>query len=269
MSKPGELGRGALAGAAIHEEWVSTYRTPEAQIFYEEAFDEIARRLRAPKDAVILDAGCGSCAKSILLATRGFKVVGADFSSTALELAQHTLRAQGLEDRVTLRQGDLLDLPFVDGEFPYVLCWGVLMHVPELSRALAQLARVLAPGGRLVLSEGNMYALQSIGMRALKRVLGRRRSQTVRVPAGLENTEATEQGVLLTRQTDMAWLVAECDRLGLRLEARIPGQFTELYALAPWPAARRLIHAFNGLWFHRVRWAAPAFGNILIFEKRS
>lgn len=72
----------AMGGADIHGKWVSMYRTSEAQAFYEMAFDEITRRLGAPRDAVILDAGCGSCAKSVLLAQRGFRVVGADFRPT-------------------------------------------------------------------------------------------------------------------------------------------------------------------------------------------
>jgi ubiquinone/menaquinone biosynthesis C-methylase UbiE len=258
----------AMADSAIHEQWVAAYRTPEARGFYEMAFDEIAARLNAPPDAAILDAGCGSCAKSILLASRGFRVVAADFSEDALGLAARTIAARGLQDRISTRQGDLLELPFRDGEFPYVLCWGVLMHVPDVRRALSELARVLAPGGRLVLSEGNMRAVQAVALRSLKRLLGRGRGRVIRTAAGLETHEDTARGKLLTRQTDMAWLTAECDRLGLSLNARLAGQFTELYVLAPWPWLRRLIHGLNHAWFRHVGLPGPAFGNILIFEKK-
>ena len=259
----------ALADAAIHQQWISMYRTPEAQQFYETAFDEIARRVAAPRDATILDAGCGSCAKSVLLAARGFTVVGNDFSQDALALAGNTLRAHGVEHRITLKQGDLLNLPFESGQFKYVICWGVLMHVPEVKRALSELARVLAPGGVLILSEGNMNSAQSIALRAVKRVIGRNRGIVRRTDSGLEVSEATDRGALLTRQTDMAWLTRYCGELGLVARDRFAGQLTELYVLAPWRWLRRSIHALNDVWFRYVGLPGPAFGNILLFEKRS
>jgi len=269
MATTDDLTRDALADSAIHEQWVSKYRTPEALPFYELAFDEIRRRLAPPPEATILDAGCGSCAKSVLLARRGFRVVAADFSPDALALGERTVRDAGLEDRVTLRQGDLLALPFADGAFGFVICWGVLMHVPQLERAMAELARVVAPGGMLVVSEGNMYSAQSLALRGLKAVLRKGRGRVVRTPAGLEYHERTPQGMLLTRQTDMDWMRSAFGRHGLALEARFAGQFTELYVLAPWRWLRRAIHAFNNTWFRAVGLAGPAYGNILIFRKEA
>lgn len=268
MTETKDGAHGALADSTLHKQWVAEYRTPEAQGFYELAFDEIARRLAAPKDAMFLDAGCGSCAKAVLLASRGFLVTGSDFSADALALAPETLRRYGVEDRVVLRQGDLMNLPFKDGEFSYILCWGVLMHVPNVERALSELARVLAPGGTLVTSEANMHSFQSAGIRTLKRVLGRSgRGRLERTPAGLVNHERTDAGELVTRETDIAWYVDECRRLGLQLWARIPGQFTELYVVTPWQPVRKLIHAWNHFWFRHVRLAGPAVANILMFRK--
>ena len=81
--------------------------------------------------------------------------------------------------------------------------------------------------------------------------------------------EETPQGVLVTRQTDMRWFAEECGRLGLSVNARISGQFTEIYTLLPWRPARRLVHAFNHVWFRHVGLAGPAFANILLLQKRS
>ena len=223
----------------------------------------------APANATILDAGCGSCAKSVLLAARGFRVVGVDFSANALQLAAQTIKERGLVGRVSLNRGDLLGLPFKTVSFEYILCWGVLMHVSEVQRAVAELSRLLAPGGKLVLSEGNMYSVESLALRTLKRILGRGRGRLVRVPVGLESHETTECGGLVTRQTDVASFVAMCDRLGLRLQTRIAGQFTELYALMPWRWLRRAIHGWNNAWFQYVQRPGPAYGNILIFEKQA
>lgn len=269
MSDSSSVSRDAMAESAIHQHWVSTYRSADARAFYETAFDAIVEILAAPPDSVILDAGCGSCAKSVLLATRGFRVVGTDFSESALALAADTLQTHGLQERVELRQGNLLDLPFPSGEFRYILCWGVLMHVPDLAGAISELARVLAPGGTLVVSEGNMHSLQSLAIRTLKKTLRRERRQTVRAPAGFETTETTPDGVLLTRETDMTWFVAECRRRDLALRLRLPGQFTELYTIAPGRPLKRLIHFLNHIWFRYVRLAGPAFGNVLVFDKVS
>jgi hypothetical protein len=112
-----------------------------------------------------------------------------------------------------------------------------------------------------------MYSAQSIAMRGLKRIIGRRRGNVVRTAAGLETSEATAEGTLLTRQTDMRWLADEGQRLGLRLSARIPGQFSELYTLAPGAALKRAVHAVNRVWFNHVGLAGPAFGNIVFLQK--
>lgn len=257
----------AMANADIHSKWVATYRSAEAQDFYERAFDEIVRRLDAPPGSVILDAGCGTCAKSVLLAARGLRVVGADFSSSALELAARTVASHGFTDRISLQREDLTALSFTGGQFKYILCWGVLMHVPELEKAIGELSRVLAPGGRLVVSVANMYSLQAMGIRTLRGLLGRGRARIVRTPAGLESHETTASGNLLTRENDMTWLVAQAARHGLQVKSRTAGQFTELYAVAPWAPVRGAIHAVNRFWFAHVRMAGPAFANLVIFEK--
>jgi ubiquinone/menaquinone biosynthesis C-methylase UbiE len=258
----------AMANVDIHAKWMATYRSAEAQDFYEMAFDDIVRRLGARTNDEILDAGCGTCAKSVLLAARGLRVVGADFSEKALELAERTVAQHGFTDRIRLQREDLTRLSFADGRFRHVLCWGVLMHVPELGQALAELSRVLTPGGRLVVSVANMHSLQAYAIRSLRRVLGRGRGRIVRTPSGLESYESTASGNLLTRENDMRWFIAEAARHGLRLESRRAGQLTELYALTPSRTARRAIHTVNRVWFRSVGLAGPAFGNLVFFEKR-
>lgn len=258
-----------LQKSGIHAEWVDNYRTPENEHFYSMAFDYIVSRFAAPQGATVLDAGCGSCAKSRNLVDRGFRVIGSDLSESALTLAREALTGTHYADSIFLEQQNLLKLTFPDGRFDYAVCWGVLMHVPEVDKAIAELSRVIAPGGRLAVSEGNMRSVQARLLRLIKRLFKLGHSEVVISPAGIENWEDTEEGRLLTRQADMRWLIREFERNGMVLESRVAGQFTEIYWLVPTRLLKRLVHAFNALWFRHIRAPGPSFGNILIFRKRA
>ena len=72
----------------------------------------------------------------------GAEVVAIDVSERMVELA----RGRGVDARV----GDVQELPFPDAGFDLVVAAWVLFHVPDLDRGLAEIARVLTPGGRLV-----------------------------------------------------------------------------------------------------------------------
>ena len=88
----------------------------------------------------VLDAGCGTGDFTALIAAP--EVVAVDLSWAAVEAA----RARGLDARVA----DIRRLPFRDAEFDVVACNWVLYHLPDRARGLAELARVLRPGGRFV-----------------------------------------------------------------------------------------------------------------------
>jgi ubiquinone/menaquinone biosynthesis C-methylase UbiE len=64
-------------------------------------------------------------------------------------------RAQGVDARV----GDIQALPFADGEFDAVVANFMLYHVPDVQRGLAEVARVLRPGGRLVAATNGVRQL--------------------------------------------------------------------------------------------------------------
>ena len=256
-----------LAKPAIHRQWEGDYRTPDNESFYELALDALVRTLNAPPESLILDAGCGPGFHSMRLARRGFRVQAIDFSTSALEQAEANMHAHGLANRITLRQDSLLGLSFPDGHFPYVLCWGVLMHIPDVSHALSELARVVQPGGFLILSESNCRSVQATGFRWIKRWCGREKAELVRTPAGVESWVTRDSGKLVTRETDVPWLIGRCAELGLTLKQRRAGQFTEAYTRVPTRPLKKLVHLFNRFWFRCVRWSGPAFGNLLVFEK--
>jgi SAM-dependent methyltransferase len=102
-------------------------------------FDAVAE---APP-AKLLDAGCGIGDIGVRIAEElGTQVVAVDTSPRMVQIAKE----RGLEASLA----DVQQLPFADGEFDCVLAAWVLYHVPDREAAIAELARVLKPGGRLV-----------------------------------------------------------------------------------------------------------------------
>ena len=96
----------------------------------------------------ILDAGCGSGPLSAVLLAKGALVTGFDSSPAMVELAR-----QRLGPDADLRVADLgRPLPFRDGAFDDVVVSLVLHYLQDWAAPLAELRRVLTPGGRLLLS---------------------------------------------------------------------------------------------------------------------
>jgi len=95
----------------------------------------------------ILDAACGTGTSTSALAKRGAKLVGLDFSAGMIAEARR--RHPGLE----FVEGDVQALPFGDDEFDVVTMSFGLRNVAEPQTALAELYRVLKPGGRIVVTE--------------------------------------------------------------------------------------------------------------------
>ena len=95
-----------------------------------------------PGDSV-LDACCGTGDLAVAAAREGGRVTGLDFSDRMLERARQ--KAPELE----WVEGDLLALPFVDGSFDAATVGFGVRNVDDLERGLAELRRVLRPGGRV------------------------------------------------------------------------------------------------------------------------
>lgn len=252
----------------IHQQWIGSYRIAENNEFYEEVFDYITRVLDAPKNATFLDAGCGSGAHSLRLAKRGFHVLAIDFSESILKTAELNLKSRGMTDNIKLQRENILSLSFPDRTFDYILCWGVLMHIPDVERAISEIDRVLKKGGFLVISEGNMFSVESIFLRSLKLLLRREKATVIKTAAGLEYWELTPLGKLLTRQANIRWLKDNFKSRGYSIKQHVSGQFTELYTKFSSRLLRKIIHSFNHLWFKYVRIPYGAFGSILILKKQ-
>ena len=105
-------------------------------------------RAQLPCEA-FLDAGCGDGRYLAALAAElPARRAGCDISERILETAAARVDAD-------LRQANLEALPFDDAEFDLVLCTQVIEHVLDAGLGIAELARVLRPGGTLVISTDN------------------------------------------------------------------------------------------------------------------
>jgi len=105
----------------------------------------------------VLDAACGTGRYALRLAEAGARVSGVDASDEMLECARGKAREHDIA--IGLRAGNLCAVPFANASFDLIVCALALCHVPELTPAVHEFARVLRPSGRLVISDFHPYCL--------------------------------------------------------------------------------------------------------------
>jgi len=250
----------------IHEAWEKTYRTAENERFFEQAYDDFVSRIGQQPGSVALDIGCGICANSIRLARRGYIVSAGDYSEPILVQARENISREQLTDRITIGREDILNLSFPNDHFDLVLCWGVLMHIPNAERAISELSRVVKSGGFVVLEEINQYAPEAWMMRTGWSALKKNVTIT-KTPRGYEQTSRFEGETLFWRHANKSWLVAQFARHSCSLVRRDSGMFSDLYIYAPGKFLKDGINAWNRLWARRINLPQVAFHNIFIFRK--
>lgn len=99
-----------------------------------------------------LDVGCGAGHTAAAIAPHAGEVIAYDLTPTMLEQVE-TLAAERSLTNLTTRQGDVESLPFADATFDLVVSRYSAHHWPHPAQALAEIARVLKPGGRFILSD--------------------------------------------------------------------------------------------------------------------
>ena len=104
-----------------------------------------------PKDIAVLDVGCGGGLLAEEFAALGCRVTGVDPSSESLAVARAHAAQGGLAIEYIEGTGEAL--PFEDASFDVVYCCDVLEHVNDVGKTIVEIARVLKPGGRLVVGE--------------------------------------------------------------------------------------------------------------------
>ncbi|MEU4220989.1 methyltransferase domain-containing protein [Actinoplanes sp. NPDC026623] len=146
--------------------------------------------------AVLLDAGCGGGLLAPHVRRLGYRHVGVDLRRSGLE--------QAATRGVTPVTGDVTALPLADGAADVVVAGEILEHVADLPAAVAELCRVLRPGGLLVLDTVNDTRVS----RFVTVTLGERIGAA---PIGIHDPDLF---------VDPGELTAECAKHGVRLRVR-------------------------------------------------
>lgn len=129
----------------------------------------------------VLDVGCGTgvvARKAAKRTATASDVTGSDINEGMLEIARDYAARHGLS-AIDWQQCDAAAMPFDAGTFDVVLCQQGLQFMPDRSAAMAEMARVLAPGGRLAVS---VWRAQSPFGLALAKTLDRRFGEGTTTP---------------------------------------------------------------------------------------
>ena len=210
-------------------QWDRNYYSPLARRYYDRAIDQMTEFLGVQAGDAVLDAGCGPGEHSIRLARDGCLVHGIDISPAVLEEAKRRVKKAGLEGKIRFEYGDLTNLTLDDESYQYIFSWGVIIHIPELARALSELVRILKPGGRLALYTTNASAWDYVVLGAARAVFRRSHPALEESRLGRGCWYDLNEERLWVWRVDVEALTRHMESLGLRRTHRIAGSLTEIH----------------------------------------
>ena len=127
---------------------------------YHQMIDDLEVQVTAPfaRDARVLELGCGTGLILARVAEVAKEAVGIDLSEGMAQRAKD----RGLDVHI----GSVCDLPFEDDQFDLAYSFKVLAHVPDIDSAVREAARVIRPGGHLLLEFYNPWSLRYLAKKA-------------------------------------------------------------------------------------------------------
>ena len=205
----------------------------------------------------VLDAGCGAGYGSAELAQTAESVAGIDIALEAVEFAREHYQMPNLE----FAQGSVTALPYDDGAFDLVVAFEVIEHLQNWREFLAEVRRVMAPGGQFVVSTPNrLYYTESRGVEGAN-------------PFHLHEFDFTEFGAELHAVFPHMLLFLENHVEGVTFQPHEPSQTAEVRVDAAEPAPDES-HFFVAVCAHRPQGGnqtfvyVPPAGNVLRERER-
>ena len=143
-----------FASAANHWDRLYQEATLDGRIYQDRMAIalQLIDQLHLPHTARLLEIGCGAGYATVALARRGYRIDALDSVPTMIEIACKRIAESGTADKVRLGRADVRRLPMPDGSFDLVLALGVIPWLDDPAAAVREMARVLRPGGYLLLS---------------------------------------------------------------------------------------------------------------------
>ncbi len=133
--------------------WAESYdRSMLNHVLFEPSHRLLLDELNRLPPGRALDIGCGTGELARRLARRGWQSIGLDLCEPMLHQAKSKLNGEA--DRVHLANADSEHLPFADASFEAVTCANSFHHYPRQGDVVREMARVLKPGGRLLVADG-------------------------------------------------------------------------------------------------------------------
>jgi ubiquinone/menaquinone biosynthesis C-methylase UbiE len=146
-------------------EFFDKFETPEAyglHLMHSTAYEEAARLVPTGR---VLDLGCNNGYGSYKLSQHGHEVIGVDVSAEALADARRRFSAPNLK----FKQVSGLDLPFASSSFDLITSFQVIEHIVDMGPYLAEIQRVLKPGGIVAFTTPNANIRLDPGMKPWNR----------------------------------------------------------------------------------------------------
>ncbi len=114
----------------------------------------------------VLDVGCGAGVEVVRFARAGARTTGVDIAQSAITLARQNLEQQGLQARLEVADGE--HLPFPDASFDFVFAHGVVQYTGNDRAMVAEIHRVLRPGGLAVFQAYNRNSWLNLLSKVMK-----------------------------------------------------------------------------------------------------